>query len=50
MDHEVSCTGRYFFAFSAYLGAGHNPLEVLRDEELHDTLGVGNADFIEGLV
>ena len=50
MDHQVSCTGRYLFAGSTYLGTGHNPLEVLRDEELHDALGVGDTDFIEGLV
>ena len=50
MDHQVSCTGRDLFAVSAYLGAGHNPLEVLRDEELHDALGVGDTDFIESLV
>ena len=50
MYHEIPGASRYLFTASAYLGAGHNPLEVLHDKELHDALRIGDTDFVESLV
>ena len=50
MDHQVSRAGWYLRASSANLWSGHDPLEILRDEELYNTLCVGDTHFIKSFV
>ncbi len=50
MQHQVPGAGWYFGSGAAYLGAGHDPLEVLRDEKFHDALRVWYADLIESFI